>query len=278
MTLLLPRSAMAVQSTGTHTGEVITADTSAHTKGSYVALLPALEFDGFLSSVYITDTRTNSTDTSSLVDIGIDPAGGTSYTELINNVLAGHAQESVNHVGGRETVFPVYIPAGSTVAARMQSLVTGGKTARVTVAVHGGIPSENPFPGQGPVITYGVTVGSSSGTTLPEVAADTKSAWQEIIASTTHPHRGVTFGVQGADASDFGLPFLFDIGIGAAASEVVLVGDIYVPANGTEIWGNPFPTSAFRRPIPEGSRLSVRAQTTDADRTDEMDVQLFGWG
>jgi len=68
-----------------------------------------------------------------LMDIGIDPAGGTSYTTEIPNLAFGFT--SVVH-GPKMWSFPLFIKAGSTIGFRAQK--NSGTTAcRIGMKVHG---------------------------------------------------------------------------------------------------------------------------------------------
>ena len=251
---------------------------SENTKGAWAALLPALAFDGYMLYLRVHSTQTISTDTSMLVDIGADPDGGTDYGDLIvvANFMGGHGKDPDRLA--QEMAIPVNIPAGSTVAARIQSVIAD-ETAEVAVAILGGTPTSNPFPTSGLVVTYGANTSDSGGVALTNAVANTKAAWVEITGSTTHPHQGVALAMQGNDASGGTLKFLIDIGIGAAASEVVLISDIYAQSSNQEYVGGRFPANlVLHTPIPEGSRLSVRSQTPSANQQAQYDIVLYGWG
>lgn len=71
---------------------------------------------------------------NALIDIGIDPAGGSSYSVFIENLLCSQAGSFVN--GGFWFYFPIRIPAGASVAARYQSNSTA-ITARVSAWFYG---------------------------------------------------------------------------------------------------------------------------------------------
>lgn len=278
--MIFPRSLIFGDSTNSKGDKVVTASGTAHVKGAWQQFFTATEvaFDVYEIHVWVTDTGLSGTNTRGLLDIGSDPAGGTAYGVKIPNILAGHHTGDIDRGIGGQTIFPVYIPSGSTVAARWQSLVVS-HVADVNIALYGGTPTENPFPVGGLVVEYGVTTGSSSGTTLANAVANAEGAWVEMVASTTHPHRGLTVGVQGADASFPGIVgFLIDVGIGASSSEVVIIENIAMTiSNNEEIY---FATQgrAFGQPIPEGSRLAVRAQTSGNDRQNNVDVAVYGWG
>ena len=270
-----PRSVQTFTESDTTGSKTITADSTAHTKGAWVDVLSATAFEGFHLEVSVENTRASNTDTSALADIGIDAAGGTSYTVLVPNILIGHAKETE---GARGFQIPVYIPTGSTVAARTQSIVTSD-TALIGVVLHGGVPADNPLPAHGLVVDYGTTIASSSGTTPANASLHTKGAWVELTSATTHPHRGLSVAVQGSDDVMGTRRHLFDIATGAATSEVVLIENMYVESSGGEIVTSYLPVAGmFQRPIAEGTRLAVRSQANVTNGNDDLDVAVYGWG
>lgn len=118
---------------------------------------------------------------SQLLDIGVDPAGGTSYTALISNLVVG-SSPTLAQAGNREFFFPLWIPAGASVAARIQGSNATAGTVRLPARFYGK-PSH---PENVPVGTYSETLGSitnSSGQTVtPGNAAD--GSWADLGATT----------------------------------------------------------------------------------------------
>ena len=259
----------------TNTWTELVASGTAHTKGSWVEMLPATEFDTYVVELFAGGTTsTPNVDTSILLEIGYDSAGGTSYTTLIDNVnVLGFSY--IGHQ--RRTWFVAYIPAGSTIAGRIQAAVIS-EEADVGIAIYGG-PEQALDSIQGPVVTYGADESDSGGVTLVDVSpADTKSAWVEIIDATTHPHQGFTLGTQPNTGSTASVDIFFDVGIGAGGSEEVIMENIWANIGGTERYAAGFPDGVLAHPIPEGSRLSVRTQTGAANRSAQFDAILYGWG
>lgn len=97
--------------------------------------------------------------------------------------------------------------------------------------------------------SLGVAVG-------PSGVANTKTGWTQLIASTKYETS--MLGLIFRPTSSLG-DMLFDIGIGAAASEVVVIPNIYVSGAGVlsnqNIW---LPIS-----IPSGKRIAARMQGVD---------------
>jgi hypothetical protein len=106
------------------------------------------------------------------MDLGIDPAGGSSYTAIINDIVCGaSAPITAANASGHQFFFPIRIPDGASVAVRVQGSNGTAGTVRVASKLYG-LPSrpELLYIGQ-----YSETLGvsGSSGTSFtPGNAAD----------------------------------------------------------------------------------------------------------
>ncbi len=269
-----PRNIMFSDDTDTTYTLTVTANSTIHTKGTYVEIFSALAFDVYQVELFVAEVGLSTVDTSALLDVGADSAGGTSYTEIIPNFLIGCVRESGEFSNGYTSIFPVFIPAGATVAVRTQS-ISSSDTVEVGMKLHGGSPDGDPFPNHGLVVAYGVTVSSSSGITPANAVTNVEGAWTEVVSATTHPHRGLTIGVQAADGTIGTDDYLIDIATGAGGSEVVIIEGIPVHTHGNEQL-RILDAGAFRHDIPEGTRLAVRAQADAANVQDDIDVALYG--
>lgn len=273
-----PRRVAFADQANTTAVKIITTSATPHTKGTWVQMFTAAEvaFDIFSIYVYASDVAVSNTDTRALLDIGADPAAGTAYSVVIPDFLIGFMTDQFA-LAGNMAILPCYIPAGSTIAIRHQS-AQASNTAEMGLVLYGGIAADNPFPHRGLVVPYGVTVSTSDGVSPANAGADTEGAWVELVASTTHPHRGLTVGIQQSGTITSGAGFFIDIGIGAAASEVPIIEDIWcfmttaddlnIMTHGRDVW----------QPIPEGSRLAVRAQGDSTNRQSDVAVAVYGWG
>lgn len=116
-----------------------------------------------------------------------------------------------------------------------------------------------PTIGGGPSVVASDPTGSIGISVAAGGSANTKGAWTELIASTDVDGAWLLMTITGGNSSR---AYLFDIGIGAASSEVVLLPNLYFEliANGAanfDAWLIPVA-------IPRGSRVSVRCQSTTA--------------
>lgn len=107
----------------------------------------------------------------------------------------------------------------------------------------------------------GVSAASSAGTTLTAGAVNTKGSYTELIASTAYPACGVVLSVGLAQNVN---AHAIDLAIGAAASEVIVVPDIFVHVLNTR--GGRF-SVYLPIALPAGVRLSARTQCATASQT-----------
>lgn len=122
----------------------------------------------------------------------------------------------------------------------------------------------------------GAGTGSSRPTALTAPASlNTKGAWTELSSGLGVPANGfiVCLSTERAGAADW----LFDIGIGAAGSEVVLVPNLYAgctTAQANELVSIPIPIR-----IPGGQRLSMRYQASNITSEEARGLLLpYGCG
>lgn len=101
----------------------------------------------------------------------------------------------------------------------------------------------------------------AAGTDLTPVSgatANTKGAWIQVIASTPQDYTGLWVQLRGATANYS----LFDIGIGAAGSEIVVAPNLFCgPKPVSDSFGSLF---TIPQSIPAGTRVAVRAQSDGA--------------
>lgn len=236
-------------------GKSFTASGTVNAKGSWTQLASGTARDATGIWVFPGGAGDN-TDALWLIDIGVG-AGGSEIV-LIPNLLNRLSPANSGGPVGGGYFFPIHIPAGSRLSARGQCSVAS-KTTRVHCLLQTeGFASPSPF---GRVTDYGTVAGSSDGTLVTSGINNAEGAWAQLVASTSHPIQMLllAFGTTGAGGSLS--RYFFDLGVGAAGSEVVVLEDLplYQSSN-SSLWAEvgPFPLS-----IPAGSRLAVRAQSSE---------------
>jgi hypothetical protein len=252
-------------------GITVTAHASANTKGSWIELIASTAFAGCVNVIVHTY---DGTACDYLIDIGIGDAG--SEITLMNNILfsASNTPWAYSY-----PVFPVNIPAGTRVSARVQC-DAGGKYiyASGMLIANGGFT----FPGNLSVSdTYGATVADSGGISVdPGGSANTKGAWSEITSGISRSAKGIMLGVgDNSDPVRAGYPWWnIDVGIGAAGSEQVIVSDFMINAHSTQGCFRPKCSPFLPIMLPAGTRIAVRGQTNvtvEADRIFDAVIYTF---
>jgi len=125
------------------------------------------------------------------------------------------------------------------------------------------------FPGNGGVGTGfgGVTLTASRGVAF-SAGNGSKGTYVELIAATTGETNMLMLDIKAPIGGDI----IVDVSVGAGGSEEVIVSNLYVSEAGDnkQISGFPLPVS-----IPDGSRVSIRAQCTDASQTVQAACRFF---
>ncbi len=234
-----------------------------NTKGSTVTILPALAHDVEYLRLGIHRFTVDSHTTGSLatlLDIMIDPAGGTNWdTEpLIPNLLAGFSSAMAIEYAGTAGAgywydFPIWVPAGASLGARAQTAYTADLTGRVIVQGYGG--NRNPaswWCGQR-VTAVGPDTSASKGVMVTLATTPSFSSWVDLGAPTTVDARAVQFGSQGeADASFANTTNYLQFGAGGTQIGPTIVRGL----SSYEVVGA-IPTGLIFADIPAGTQLRV---------------------
>ena len=248
-------------------GSLVTAGASPNTESATPLVLATgaqLTTDIYATELHV--LAANGTgDRQILMDFGWDPAGGTSYTWVVNNIVVGNAGLATNG-GGFKFVLPLYIPSGSQVAVRIQS--SQASIAVDVCAVFHGQPSN---PEAVPVGSFSETIGTITNSNGPSFtpgnAADGAYAdlgvtakdmwWWQLaysIANGTITAEQTYIELAWGDASNKSLIHrLMHVGTTAETCTTVLNSN-------TNMW-------AAYCPVPAGHNLYVRGRCVNAPDT-----------
>lgn len=225
-------------------------------KGGWVnAITTPTTFDIYSLVVWINTSSTVTVDSSMLVDIGIDRAGGTSYSVLIPDLFAGWIASAFS--SSKRWTFPIWIPAGSTIGVRGQSIQAVNKTISVLVAGFGatGEPS-NIWCGT-KIYTYGINAASSGGTLVTPATGPTWGTWTNVGGVTSRDHHALVFDVTGnVDITLDSNSMSLEIGDGSIA-----YGRHYSLTSGSEYHTDHFPDAVTFRQVPAGTQMKARIMT-----------------
>jgi hypothetical protein len=235
-------------------GTTVTTGSSSNTKGTPAELIASTPFDAYSVLIMAAGVGANTASSSCALDILI---GASTEEILIPDLLAGGAG-SVAGVGRGPKFweFPLYIPAGSRLAAQAASLRTS-IDFQVGIWIRGG-----GYP-LGPVGTKVVTYGMGTvphGTSITPGDSGAEGAWTEVTSATTEDHFALIPSFQlGVDTNVAPRGVAVDIGVGAAAAEHEIAQSYWFTYEANETMTGPLPPRCTYYQVPAGSRLAVRA-------------------
>lgn len=251
-----------------------------NTKGSWAQLLAgaAVLYDVWEIWINIHGGQVSAAARDIIVDIGIDTAGGTSYTVHIPDLIGSAAaffSTGINAVGGGHTYyFPLYIPAGSSIAARASVNSATVGTVRAWVRLYGKPRFPELAPRGDKVVAYGITAASSRGTIV--TPGTTSEGSYVSLGTTSLDHWWWQLGMGVNDATTNPLWLTGDLAFGTVGTKVSLIED--------ECWltdtvegiakTNNVPAEYLRQ-VPSGSELFARAQCSG---TLDAEYSMAAWG
>lgn len=234
-----------------------------NTEGSWAELVDSVPINA--SGIWVTVGWRGATyNIPYAIDIGIGASG--SEIVLIDNLSFMSARSE-----GFEVFFPIAIPKGTRVSARVRSLSDEEVDIGITFLA-ATFTSMGSLAGMD---NYGDLEGSGTAAQVVIAGDGTKGSYEEIISSAPRNYKYMILTVAGEAANANGY-WLIDVAVGASGSEVIVAGDIAV--NRTSIIDTPFPKFIhIPITIPKGSRVAVRAAIQDASVSGEdLNVTIMG--
>jgi hypothetical protein len=265
-------------------GTDITANASANTKGSYTQLVASTPFDTVMVSLVLGGSFSSSTTGYAFsVDLAVGASGSEQIIIPDAVISAEKGGGTGSYANAATFTLPLNIPAGSALSARgMCSLATPG-ALRAHVILYDGAFFE--MEGVAGVDTIGFVGNSTSyGTQITSSVANTKGSYAQLSASTPRDYMGLIYALDNVNNAANGQTiddnYLFDIAVGAAASEQVILSNLYsitsseLATSGTGGRQEGTPSSFIPVFIPSGSRVSARMQATTG--ASSMNITLYG--
>lgn len=207
-----------------------------------------------------------------LMDIGIDPAGGTSYTAVISNLPMGMS-------GGngvmREFYFPLFVLAGSSVAVRIQGTTATANTVDVAATFFG--QPKNPELAR--ATQYSETIGTVTATTgvaFTPGSSGAAGSWTSV-GTTTRELWWWQVGLGINDASLTAADLLLDVAYGDGSNKVMIIENMYHRMTSQETIHHGLAMNCYKR-VPGGSTIYVRGSTDIATLDSNYNVLVVGMG
>ena len=227
---------------------------ASNAEGSWTQVASAANIaeDIYYFTLWIKAGSTSGQQKDHLLDIGIDPAGGTSYTAIISNIVCGESEV----LSGLQFTFPFFIPAGSSVAVRIQGSNATAGTVSIGMTFFGQ-PSHPELIRAGQYSETIGTITNSGGVTFTPGSTDVEGSW--VSLGTTS--RGLwmwQLGVQCSAAAIVGRNYTFDLAYGDGSNKVMIIEDLIILASTNESVQMPVPPSIPFCEVPAGGELFVR--------------------
>lgn len=237
----------------TNPGTVVTPANGS--KGAWTTLLnsAAVENDVWLVKLWVTNGNTSAAVRDILLDIGIDPNGGTAFSVLLPDLIVSQASNAVQC--GISLYFPVRIPAGSSIGARAQSNSTS--TVRVSITVYGR-PMRPEYAWSASYVEGLGTITGNTGVSFTCGSSGAEGNWTTVGTLTRSAKFIVpTFGISNGTTTS--LMYYIDIGASDGTTTAPIIENIPVFLPGTaEQTGWIAPVEAGAVDLPGGTELRIR--------------------
>ena len=203
-------------------GDTVTPGAS-NTFGSFAALYTSAEVTDKAYGILINfnNNAVSATARDTLVDIGVDEAGGTNYRVVIPTLLASSAgtqSASNGGCGGIWYYFPLGIEAGSSVAARASVNNATAGSFQVACWLHCR-PRRPDLHRVGSFVrAFGINTATSSGTAITPNGSGSKSAFVQLGSATVEPLWWWNIGVGINNAVSSNSNSLWDLSSGSSTT------------------------------------------------------------
>lgn len=240
---------------------------------AYTQLLSALANDVYLVHIRITGANTSAAARDILVDIGVDPAGGSSYSVLVPYLLGSIA---TNDGCGQEYLFPIFIKAGSTVAARAQVNNATAGNCRIWITCFG-LPTRPELVKSGSYVTaVGATSASSSGTAVTPGTSAAEGSWTSL-GSSAEPHWWWQVGMGINDSTVSAQNYTIDLAKGDGSNKDIIFEDQMVLTSSAESMTRPLAAAAFNAYCETPASETIYGRMS-ASGTPDSNVSLIAYG
>lgn len=177
--------------------------------------------------------------------------GASTEDVLISSLLVGGAYAATP----RTFFFPVAIPAGTRIAARLANVATAlTPDASVLIHLYGGTP---PFKPGNRVTTYGTKINNARGVAVTPTASGGAATVNQIVAASTYDHFYFLPGFQVSTDTTIAAAGWLAVGIGIGASTEERIGTWWYGKSVAEHQYGHYPTMGAFRNVPAGTRLSL---------------------
>lgn len=238
-----------------------------NTKGSWVQILSAANVsrDVFGLLINVNSNNVSAAARNTILDIGVDPAGGTAYNVLVPDLLVSCAAPYNIGNGGVWYYFPIWIKAGSTVAARASVNNATVGTLRCNLTIFGSPRDRRLIKVGTRVEALGVTAASSSGTSVTN-GTTSDGAWTSV-GTLARSAWWWQLGLGISSGSMSALAYHADLAVGDASNKVIVIENALVTTTTSEQLNNMVTVTDVGKTTPAGTNVYARSQCSGTANT-----------
>lgn len=259
-------------------GTSVTAGNNVY--GSYSSLIAgaSLTHDAYGIWVNINSNDVATAARDALLTVGLDAAGGTSFTDFISHLLCSDAgpyyANSAGGAGGASYYFPVFIKAGTSIGAKASLNNVVGMSFRAHCVLFCKPTRPDAIKVGTFVQSFGATTASSSGTAVTAGTAS-EGAWTEI-GTLDKTIWGWEYGVGCNDAVVNNNAQHTDISLGDATNKKIVTLNAFAATDTNERIAKP---PAFMPGIGvSGDKVYARAQVGPNAAQSTLSICAYGVG
>lgn len=256
-----------------------TPSTTADTFSTYATLVSSANITQDVYGVMLCFNNAASSNTirNTLVNIGVDTAGGTSFSTRIPDLYASSASPLAGSGMGVWYYFPLYIPSGSSIGIQAGSTTA---TAFHTAIWLYGLPRRPEAIRTGSYVTaFGATRGTSWRGTNVTLGTTNEGLFTPIGSATTQSHWWWQAGWGQADASQSLQAVTLDIAAGSSTTvnKLLLTDQTWVTNAAEQISNVPWFQTSYNN-VADGENIYARCQTSIATADTGSNVLVYGLG
>lgn len=209
-----------------------------------------------------------SANNSTLLDILVDPAGGSSWdsTPLISDLLVGCINNNASQLIPVWNVyqFPIWVKSGSSLGMQARTAHTGTNGGRVSLWAYGGNANPSSWWCGSKVTEIGINAASSQGTDHLAGSSSTFSTWTDFGSTLPYQTGALQFAVHGVSGTTAAnnLSYEYEFGVGGTRIGHPILRFTNTNEGGWTI--NPAPIFCN---LPAGTQFQVRGRCNSTAET-----------
>jgi hypothetical protein len=246
--------------------------------GSWTQLIAGASVteDVYALAIMVGNNFIASTLRDGLLDVGIDEAGGSSYTVKIPFLtICGAANPQV--AAPITFYFPLFIKAGSSIAVRASVNNATVGTVRCYAKLYGKPVHQEATRVGSFVRSFGDTLASSRGTIIT-AGTTSEGSWTQLGSATAEPLWYWKLGMGIGDATFTANYYFADLAFGDASNKIIIAEDVPISVNSGEYKTDHYFEGDCYRTVPTGALIYGRLQRSNATADTNTSLIAYGMG